>query len=92
MTLWARNAYQSQFTPVADTTTGSDGSYTFAPQVPSYNTVYQVRTTLAPHRHSAVLFEGVQDVLTMTPSSTTSQVGGQVHVHRDRPSRQGRVT
>lgn len=78
VTLWARNAYQSQFTPVADTTTGTNGSYTFAPQTPTYNTVYQVRTTLAPHRHSAVLFEGVQDVLTLTPSSTTSQVGGQV--------------
>jgi hypothetical protein len=78
LTLWARNAYQSQFTPIADTVTGSDGSYSFAPQIPSYNTVYQVRTTLAPRRHSAVLFEGVQDVLTLTPSSTTSQVGGQV--------------
>jgi hypothetical protein len=78
VTLWARNAYQSQFTPIADTTTGSDGSYTFAPQVPSFNTVYQVRTTLAPRRHSAALFEGVQDVLTLTPSSTTSEVGGRV--------------
>jgi hypothetical protein len=78
VTLWARNAYQSQFTPIADTTTGSDGSYTFAPQTPTYNTVYQVRTTLAPHRHSATLFEGVQDVLTLTPSSTTSEVGGHV--------------
>ena len=78
VTLWARNAYQSQVTPIADTTTGSDGSYTFGPQMPTYNTVYQVRTTLAPHRHSAVLFEGVQDVLTLTPSSTTSEVGGSV--------------
>ncbi len=78
VTLWARNAYQSQFTPVADTTTGSDGSYTFPLQSPGFNTVYQVRTTLAPRRHSAVLFEGVQDVLTMTPSSTTSDVGGSV--------------
>jgi len=78
VTLWARNAYQSQFTPVADTTTGSDGSYTFAPQVPTFNTVYQVRTTLAPRRHSAALFEGVQDVLTLTPSSTTSEIGGHV--------------
>jgi hypothetical protein len=78
VTLWARNAYQSQFTPIADTTTGSDGSYTFAPQVPSFNTVYQVRTTLAPRRHSAALVEGVQDVLTLTPSSTTSEVGGRV--------------
>ncbi len=78
VTLWARNGYQSQFTPVADTTTGSDGSYSFAPQSPTYNTVYQVRTTLAPHRHSAVLFEGVQDVLSMTPSSFTSEIGGSV--------------
>jgi hypothetical protein len=78
VTLWARNAYQTQFTPVADTTTGTDGSYSFAPQAPGYNTVYQVRTTLAPARHSAVLFEGVQDVLSMTPSSTTSEIGGRV--------------
>jgi hypothetical protein len=78
VTLWARNAYQSQFTPVADTTTGPYGSYTFAPQVPTYNTVYQVRTTLASRRHSAGLFEGVQDVLTLTPSSTASDVGGSV--------------
>ena len=78
VTLWARNAYQTQFTPVADTTTGSGGSYTFAPQVPAHNTVYIVRTTLAPHRNSAALFEGVQDVLTLTPSSTTSEIGGHV--------------
>jgi hypothetical protein len=78
VTLWARNAYQSQFTPVADTTTGSDGSYTFTPQVPSYNTVYQVRTTVAPHRHSAALFEGVQDLVSMTASSPTTTVGQQV--------------
>jgi hypothetical protein len=78
VTLWARNADQNQFTPVADTITGSDGSYMFAPQSPTGNTVYQVRTTMAPRRHSAVLFEGVQDVLTLTPSSTTSQVGGQI--------------
>jgi plastocyanin len=78
VTLWARSADQNKFTPVADTTTGSDGSYTFAPQVPGSNTAYLVRTTLAPRRHSAVLFEGVQDVLTLSPSSTTSQVGGHV--------------
>jgi hypothetical protein len=78
VTLWARTASQSTFTPIADTTTGSGGSYAFAPQAPASNTVYQVRTTLAPRRHSAVLFEGVQDVLTLTPSSTTSEVGGHV--------------
>jgi hypothetical protein len=78
VTLWARNAYQNHATPVADTTTGAGGSYMFAPQTPSYNTVYVVRTTLAPHRHSAASFEGVEDVLSMTPSSTTSQIGGHV--------------
>jgi len=78
VTLWAGNAYQTQLTPVADTTTGPGGSYTFPVQTPTYNTVYQVRTTLAPARHSAALFEGVQDVLTLTPSSTTSEVGGHV--------------
>lgn len=78
VTLWARSADQSVFTPIADTTTGAGGSYTFPAQTPSSNTLYQVRTTLAPHRHSAVLFEGVQDVVSMTPSSTTSTVGGSV--------------
>lgn len=78
VTLWARTADQSQFRPVADTTTGQDGSYVFPAQVPPNNGQYLVRTTLAPHRHSAVLLEGVQDVLSIVPSSTTSRVGGQV--------------
>jgi hypothetical protein len=78
VTLWARNAYQSQFVPVADTTTGAGGSYSFPAQMPTYNTVYLVRTTLAPHRHTASLFEGVEDLVSMTPSSTTSTVGGTV--------------
>ena len=37
-----------------------------------------MRTTFAPHRHSAVLFEGVQDVLSMTASSPSSTVGGHI--------------
>jgi hypothetical protein len=78
VTLWARDAFRDQFIPVADTTTGQDGSYKFNSQFPSSNTVYLVRTTLAPHRHSAALFEGVKDVVTMTPSSTTSTVGGRI--------------
>jgi hypothetical protein len=78
VTLWARNAYQSQFVPIADTTTGAGGSYSFPAETPAYNTVYLVRTTLAPHRHSAALFEGVEDLVSMTPSSTTSNVGATV--------------
>jgi hypothetical protein len=79
VTLWAWSSVQRKWTPIGDTTTDStNGSYTFAPQNPSYNTRYQVRTTLAPHRHSAVLFEGVQDQVSMTASSTTSTVGQSV--------------
>lgn len=78
VTLWARTAFQSRFTPVADTTTGSDGSYTFPAQLPAYSTEYQVRTTLAPHRHSAVLFEGVRDVVGMTSSATSATVGQRI--------------
>ncbi|MBV8997954.1 MAG: hypothetical protein JO304_02775 [Solirubrobacterales bacterium] len=78
VTLWARNAFQTQFTPIADTTTGSGGSYMFAPQTPAFNTVYLVRTTMAPRHRTAALFEGVQDALALTPSSTTSEVGGHV--------------
>lgn len=79
VTLWARNAYQTRPTPIADTTTSKDGSYSFSPaEVPGYNTIYQVRTTLAPHRSSAVLFEGVREVLSMSASPTTATVGQKV--------------
>jgi hypothetical protein len=78
VTLWARTAFESQFTPVADTTTGQDGSYTFPAQLPLYNTEYQVRTTLAPHRHSAVLFEGVRDVVGMSASATSTPAGQRI--------------
>ncbi len=56
---------------MAFTTTGSDGSYSFS-QAPTENTLYQVRTTQAPRRHSAVLFEGVRDVISMTGPSTAT--------------------
>lgn len=63
---------------VTTTTTGSDGGYSFANVASTTNELYQVRTTFAPARHTAVLFEGVQDVVTMQASSSTSTVGGQV--------------
>ena len=59
-------------------TTGTDGSYSFAGVQSSTNELYQVRTTFAPRRHTAVLFQGVQDVVTMTPSSSTSTVNGHI--------------
>jgi hypothetical protein len=92
VTLYGRTPSQSEFVPVAGTVTGSDGSYSFAPQMPAQNTLYQVRTTFAPHRHSAVLFEGVRDVVTMTASSTSSTVGGKITFEGSvLPDKAGRV-
>ncbi len=74
VTLWASKAggsWQAQTT----IPTGSDGSYSF-PVTPVNNTAYEVRTTLPPARHTAVLFEGVQDTLTITAGSLTGVVGG----------------
>ncbi len=59
------------------TTTGTDGGYSFTVS-PTRNELYQVRTTLPPHRASALLFEGVRDVVTLSSSSSTSTVGGKV--------------
>jgi hypothetical protein len=60
------------------TTTGADGSYSFPNVTSSTNELYQARTTFAPRRHTAVLFEGVQDVVTMQASSSTSTVDGHI--------------
>jgi hypothetical protein len=79
VSLWAHEDGQP-FQPTGQAVnTGTDGSYSFT-VMPTHNTVYQVRTTFAPPpiRHTAVLFEGVRDVVTITPSSTTSEVGQSV--------------
>ena len=56
--------------------TGPDGSYSFS-QSPVRNETYRVATT-KPHRVTANLYEGAQDVVTMSASSTTGMVGGTV--------------
>ena len=63
---------------LSTTTTGADGSYSFANLQPTTNELYLVRTTFAPRRHTAVLFQGVQDVVTMSASSSTSTVDGHI--------------
>jgi len=91
VTLWARGADQPHFSPVANTTTGTDGSYKFAVH-PTENERYQVRITFKPKRHTAVLFEGVRDVVTMTASATTVPVGGKVTFQGTvTPDKAGRV-
>jgi len=77
VTLFARSAGQNSFTAVGAGSTDSNGDYSFTVS-PPHNTIYQVRTTLPPKRHTATLVEGVQDMVTLTPSSMTSTVGGSV--------------
>ncbi len=73
VTLFARTV-GGTFKPIAGTTTGTDGSYSFT-EMPQNNTIYQVRTTFAPNRSTASLYQGVRDVLTMTPSASSAMVG-----------------
>lgn len=77
--LWGRTAHQGDFAVLADATTGSDGSYTFTQPGLAANTVYFVATmplSSTTRRHTALLNEGVRDVLTFQ-SSTTSATTGQ---------------
>lgn len=79
VTLWGHTDGQSYHTIGLPAVTGTDGSYSFTVN-PTGNSVYQVRTTFSPPptRHSAQLFEGVKDVVSINPSSMTSVVGGTV--------------
>ena len=78
VTLWGRTDGQRFHTIGLPTVTGTDGSYKFT-VMPGNNTMYQVRTTFNPPvRHTARLFEGVRDVVSMQASSPRSVVGGTV--------------
>jgi hypothetical protein len=85
VTLLARTDQQG-FAPVAQTTTDAAGNYAFPPQAPVNSTFYEVIGSGAcvkvpcPFQPksivSAVLYEGVKDVLTAQVSQTTIQAGG----------------
>jgi hypothetical protein len=80
VTLWGHTASQA-YHAIATATTGTDGGYAFSLTgglAPAHNEVYQVRTNLPPSRHSAQLFEGVRDVVTISPSANSATVGGSV--------------
>ncbi len=77
VTLCSRAADQPRYSCTQVTSTGADGSYSFT-VAPPVNELYQVRTNLPPKRHSAVLFQGVKDIVTLSASSTTSTVNGKV--------------
>lgn len=76
VTLFGRTAFTGWQSIGLPTTTGMDGGYSFT-VTPTNNTVYQVRTTFRPPkiRTTAVLFQGVQDVLSPNPVPPTAVVG-----------------
>ncbi|MGH2929506.1 MAG: hypothetical protein ACRDL8_14990, partial [Solirubrobacteraceae bacterium] len=52
--------------------------YSFANLVSTTNELYVVRTTFAPHRRTAALFQGVQDSVLMQAGASTSTVSERV--------------
>src|ERR1700733_13797933 len=75
--LYASQPGRHDWSETQTTTTGLDGSYSFTVQG-STNERYQARTTFAPLRDSAVVFQGIQDVVSITSSAATAVVGQQV--------------
>jgi hypothetical protein len=72
VTLLAHTARQHGFAPVAEVSTDASGKYTFPPQSPINSTYYKVEGS---GKSSAVLYEGVKDVLTAEVSPSTVQAG-----------------
>src|SRR2546430_11069753 len=68
VTLLAHIAKQRGFVTVSQAKTDAAGNYTFPAQAPATNTFYRVR---ASGRQSAVLYEGVRDLLTAQVSAST---------------------
>lgn len=76
LTLYAREQYRGRFHKVGTTATDAGGNYTFGPQSPPRNEIYQVRTGTG--RRTSQLFVAVHDVVTVTASATTAHVGDTV--------------
>jgi hypothetical protein len=75
--LYASTPGRHNWSETQTTTTAADGSYRFTVQG-STNELYQARTTFAPARRSAAVYQGVQDVVSITPSTTSAVVGKRV--------------
>jgi hypothetical protein len=72
VTLLSRNVRQRGFGTVAQVKTDASGNYTFPAQSPVSNTLYRVKDAT---ESSAVLYQGVRDVLTAEASPTTIAAG-----------------
>lgn len=66
LTLYTRTA-GGRYAPIAQTTTNTEGAYSFGPESPSSSTFYRVKSTDAG---SAALFEGVRYLLTAQASQS----------------------
>jgi hypothetical protein len=76
--LWGRAADQPRFTVLADAVTAADGSYSFGQSALTTNTTYFVATMPLPgtaRRHTARLYQGVRDMVTMQASSSSATTG-----------------
>ncbi len=76
--LLGRRPDQRHFVVLAKGTTGSGGSYSFTQSGLTTNASYYVATVPAKgvaRRHTAVLFQGIQDVLMLQASSSSVMVG-----------------
>lgn len=75
--LWGKTP-DHQYVVLADKPTASDGSYSFTQSGLTTNATYFVATMPLPHsprQHTARLFEGVRDALTMQASSSSAETG-----------------
>jgi hypothetical protein len=71
VSLYAHIPHGGPYKVVQTTTTDTNGGYSFTVQ-PSTNEWYVAKLTFTPRIHSAALFQGVQDLVSMTgPSSAT---------------------
>ncbi len=72
VTLEERTVHQQGFAPVAEVSTGAGGAYSFPAQTPVNSTLYRVK---GAGQKSAVLYEGVKDMLTAEVSASTVEAG-----------------
>lgn len=75
--LWGRPARGGPFQFIGQNPVGPNGAYSFT-VTPTVNMIYRAIVMFGAHHSSAPLWQGVHDVVTLTPSSTTSTVGGRV--------------
>lgn len=76
--LWRRTAHQGHFSVLADGSTDANGNYSFTQSELITNAVYYVATmplSNSKRRRTALLYEGVRDVLMLQSSASSAPTG-----------------